>query len=203
MLFNTKILRTMLDEIASDKLLGYDIFWKNILIASDLNYKDLIKNDERYFSEFESYGTYIDYRFPKMYVKRKLRTLRPGADFLGSNPSKEIIDWAGKDFDTISFEAWSNPDEKSILLVNDEKYRKNNSFASLLKKTQKKRMHDYYKSLLKRNQEEIINCSKLIGVLHFDFFFGNSISYRRFQNPLYVIMRFVYSLIFLRKNNGN
>ena len=73
----------MLDEIASDKLLGYDIFWKNILIASDLNYKDLIKNDERYFSEFESYGTYIDYRFPKMYVKRKLRTLRPGADFLG------------------------------------------------------------------------------------------------------------------------
>lgn len=168
MIFNSSVMREMLDKIESNNNITGDSFWQKILWASDLHAPDPLKVDQRFFSEFETYGTYCDTFYPHLYKKRKLRTLRCGIDFLGDNPAIEVMDWAAKDFDTISFEKWGVPVPEFIELTKDSAYRKTMPFGASIKQ--------FYKNKLHKN---ISDFNALQNRTYFDFFFNKRPAYRR------------------------
>lgn len=131
MLFDKTIVIKMLDEICSnDNLFGKN-FYEKILYS--IRKKDLNKSG---FSEFETYGTY-NYKNNVDHVKfRSLNTLRHGKVFLGENPSDELLLWAAKDFDTISFEKYDKP-LKSIDRYTSLEFISNNSLKDLYDKKKK------------------------------------------------------------------
>ena len=189
MLFNVKIVKAMLEKIMTSQKYGGENFWQKILEGSDLHSKDLIKDDERYFSEFETYGTFCDYEFPDFYVKRKLRTLRPAADYLGFSPSEEILSWIAKDFDTASFEVWAETIEECKQKVEDKSFRDTNSFADYLLTLKRQMDKDFYKAILKRDMTFIRKYRFFAGHTKFDFFFGNQLACEHKDNIFYRIFR--------------
>lgn len=100
MIFNTKLCIEMIKEIEKQSMLRGKSFWERCIWAADTRENDYA------FSEYETYGTYVMTRYPGFYDTRKLCTMRGGADFLGENPSVEMLNWAATTFDTISFEHW-------------------------------------------------------------------------------------------------
>ena len=100
MLFDTELVKELIQHIEDNASLKGTTFWKKILFAS-LSEKGA---SERNFSEFETYGTFIEHFYPQRYAKRKLATLRYGSEFFGERPEKEILAWCSKSLDTISFE---------------------------------------------------------------------------------------------------
>lgn len=58
------------------------------------------------FSEFETYGTYVQYKYPGHYSYRDVSALRNGRRFFSRIPSDDVLDWLGNYYSTISFEKW-------------------------------------------------------------------------------------------------
>jgi len=102
MLFDAELVRELIQRTESNEALKGSTFWEKILFAS-LSEKS---ESERNFSEFETYGTFIEHFYPQRYAKRKLATLRYGAEFFGDTPSEELLTWCAKSLDTISFEKY-------------------------------------------------------------------------------------------------
>ena len=102
MLFDTELVKELIQHIENSISLKGTTFWEKILFAS-LSEKS---ESERNFSEFETYGTFIEHFYPQRYAKRKLATLRYGAEFFGDTPSEELLTWCAKSLDTISFEKY-------------------------------------------------------------------------------------------------
>lgn len=179
MFFNTAIACEMLQKIENDKRYEGENFWQKILSASSLLKPDSVKKDQRYFSEFETYGTYCDVFYHCFYNKRKLRTLRYGVDFLGASPSDEILHWASKDFDTISFEQWGTPMPQMLKMVEDSSHRSKMSFANTIRKLYRDARLNVFKSFPHINHKVFeFYLDVLLGKTHFDFFFGNKLAYK-------------------------
>ncbi len=186
MMFNVSIVREMLRKIESlDKYIG-TFFWQKILNASEMLSPDTRKNDQRYFSEFETYGTYCDIFYPKLYAKRKLRTLRYGVSFLGVDPDDEILNWAANDFDTISFETWNKPINEMEIMVKNPEHRKRMSFADSIRKAFCDGRKNVFKQPFKLETRKFF-LNTLLGKTDFDYFFGNSIPYS--TNPIYLTIQ--------------
>lgn len=96
MVFNRKIVRTMLDEIESDS----GIKWYDRIIESVSD--EFLPGSG--FSEFETYGSYCVSKYPEEYRFRNLHALRGGKTIFGEIPDTEVLKWLSKCFDTISFE---------------------------------------------------------------------------------------------------
>ena len=106
MIFSVKIMKEMLENLMKQPQLSGESFWKRILSAvSDENLPG------SGFSEFETYGNYVMKYYPGMYALRTLQGLRRGAEFLGTEPTEEQLQWAAKSYDTIAFERWSHQHE--------------------------------------------------------------------------------------------
>ena len=58
------------------------------------------------FSEFETYGTYVETYLKGKYLYRDIDTLRNGKKYFSTVPSDEILEWLAKDYACISFEKW-------------------------------------------------------------------------------------------------
>ena len=98
MLIHTESCKEVLNVIDNNPALKGETFWEKILYASALT-------GEGYaFSEFETLGTFFITSHPDLYEIRQLETLRTGALYLGENPEHKYLSWAGKSFDTVSFE---------------------------------------------------------------------------------------------------
>lgn len=177
MLFNKRILEEMLQKITDDRIFAGSNFWEKILSASQMILPDFIKKDQRYFSEFETYGTYIDNFYPEFYSKRKLVTLRYGVDFFGAEPSSEILEWISKDFDTVSFEKWGVPQTEFIDRTLDKKYRQKYSAAKYVRNVVSEKKRKAYFAVIKRDFSKVNDYLKFIGTTKFDFFFENKVSY--------------------------
>lgn len=68
---------------------------------------DSITENELYgFSEFESYGTYVFHKYPKLYKNRTLNTWRNAGVVFGRTISDKDIDRLSVDLDIISLESW-------------------------------------------------------------------------------------------------
>ncbi|WP_191018070.1 DUF6492 family protein [Treponema zioleckii] len=178
MIFNSEICRNMLNRIESNDKFEGENFWQKILCASELLKPDFIKKDQRFFSEFETFGTFCDHFYPNFYAKRKLRTLRHGTDFLGKNPTDEVLEWAAKDFDTVSFEEWGMPIPEMILMIENPVHRTKISFANTIRLFFKKERRKIFEKFPKINHEQFKNFfEKTIAKTNFDFFFGKKLAY--------------------------
>lgn len=128
MLFRTQIVRQMITAIEQNHYICGMHFFDKILCAADYSER------ERAFSEFELYGTFCKYVYPNLYQKRHLRTMRCGKMFLGAVPKKEVLQWAAKDKDTISFEYPQQVIERSRILSESKKFRNRYSIDDLIKR---------------------------------------------------------------------
>ena len=189
MLFNVEVTKQMLQKIIDNKNYDGENFWQKILQASELLTPDLLKKDQRYFSEFETFGTYTDYNCPKMYARRKLRTLRCGADLLGTNPSDELLEWASKDFDTISFEIWAKPLPEVERLKSPD-YIKTHTCAQYIHQILNERRRGGIKAVL-RGDADGFHSYQLFRrqITKFDFFFFRKVNYKKQRNIFYRIFR--------------
>lgn len=180
MLFKTDIVLRMLKEIEGNPNFKGDSFWEKILYASDLHHFDFVKDDQRFFSEFETYGTYCEHYFPDLYAVRKLRTLRHGVDFLGKDADGEILEWASKDFDTISFEKWGTPIPEMMKLVESTSCRNEMRFADVIRLFFRMEKRKIFENFPHINHEQFRNFfEKTISKTNFDFFFSRKLAYKR------------------------
>lgn len=99
MLIKSDYMRSMINDICNNHELKGDLFFEKIISA--IRGVDIPGSG---FSEFETYGNYVDNKFPETYTFRRNKTLREGELFLGNNPSSVYLDWAAKSFDLINFE---------------------------------------------------------------------------------------------------
>ena len=106
MIIDTQVMKQLISAINKSPVAG-QVFWEKILHAIDD--EEIEKNG---FSEYETYGTFFVHHYPEKVAFRKLRTLREGAKFLGKHPSRIVLSWASKSYDTISIE-----NRELILLV--------------------------------------------------------------------------------------
>ncbi|MBR5964549.1 MAG: hypothetical protein IK015_00295 [Treponema sp.] len=180
MLFNTAMTREMLDKIEDLQKYEGEFFWQKILAASDLLVHDYIKKDQRFFSEYETFGSYCDKFYKGFYAGRKLRTLRFGVDFLGPDPSPDILNWASKDFDTVSFERWGTPLSKMLEMVQNPEYRNEMSFANAIRKFYIEARRSVFRCF-PHIDHEIFSyyLDVLLGKTGYDFFFGKRPVFRR------------------------
>ena len=179
MIFNSDVVREMLLKIEENNSILGENFWQKILNASELLAPDYVKTDQRFFSEFETFGTYCEHFHPKLYATRKLRTLRRGTDFLGKTPSDEILDWAAKDFDTISFEEWGTPIPEMTALTQDQSIREKKSFADTIRLFFKLEKKKIFEGFPKINHEKFRLFLDTIGSTGFDFFFNKKCIYSK------------------------
>lgn len=119
MIFSKEKMMSMIGEIESNSTIQGSSFWEKIINATCV--VDLMHSG---FSEFETYGNFVCDRFPNLYLKRELMTLRNGSGFLGLNPTGEMLDWAAESYDTISFEIYNKPHQDVIDEFENLKLRK-------------------------------------------------------------------------------
>ena len=100
MLMNCKIMKLLMDEIMKNDNLTGNTFYERILRAIT---KEKLR--ENSFSEFETYGTYVAFRYVDTYRLREWHSFRYGASFFDPERiSDSDYEWLGRDFDAISFE---------------------------------------------------------------------------------------------------
>lgn len=68
--------------------------------------KALPPDEQNCFSEFESYGTYVNHYYPELYLGRTLNSWRNAGFVFGRNIRHKDIELLSIDFDLISLEAW-------------------------------------------------------------------------------------------------
>lgn len=100
MLMKTDIMKDLIRTIEANGQLEGDSFWEKIIRA--IEPKKLMSNS---FSEFETYGTFVAYRYQNTYRLRDWHSFRYGGEFFEMEKiSEEDFRWLGKDFFAISFE---------------------------------------------------------------------------------------------------
>lgn len=100
MLIKTDYMRSLIKEIESNANLKGDTFEEKIINTIDVN--------ELYdcgFSEFETYGSYVQYKYFNEYSFQKWSSLRFGGFFFSFNELKKSdVEWLSRIYDAISFE---------------------------------------------------------------------------------------------------
>ena len=102
MLFNKEVMRNLIAEIEVSDIPGSN--WIEKIINAG-NYEA----GKPTFSEFETYGTYVHEKYPKLYLSRTLNTFRYGGFIHGRKIEDWILDKISFDTDTISFELGHEP----------------------------------------------------------------------------------------------
>ena len=85
-----------------------------------INSKDI---DGSGFSEYETYGTFVDSRYPNFYIHRNWFSLRTGSLFFDNakNLNESDIIWLSKDFHAITFEIYDKFNEQNLEIVKNPK----------------------------------------------------------------------------------
>ena len=90
MMFDKRVMQELIAEIDSK---GPDPWYINIL-----NHVSPEALNQSGFSEFETYGTYVQTRYPKKYLYRDISALRNGKQLFKQIPSEEILAWLAVNF---------------------------------------------------------------------------------------------------------
>ena len=100
MLIKTKIMKILINRININKNISGDTWYEKIINC--INKKDLPKSG---FSEFETYGTFVNKYFNKTYIIRHWKSLRRGNKYYNPNnlTSSNILN-ISKDYSAVSFE---------------------------------------------------------------------------------------------------
>lgn len=198
MIFNVNYVNELIQIINSNQTLKGNSFWEKILFASfyDTN------NNQRTFSEFETYGIFITKYHKKSYSFRKLKTLRRGTDFFGENVSNDILSWCSKKLDTISFEKYIASNHKNDVI--DETYMKKHSVLEYLNYEFKKDKNELRKALLLHKKDAYETALKQSLVYESDFIFIRKPQYFPALNFIkkYKILRFLFLSIKILTGTG-
>ena len=104
MIIKTDYMRKLIDEIEMNDDIPGTHFWEKILNSIDV--KDLPMSG---FSEFETYGTYVQNRYKDQYSYRNWKSVRNcGECFRVNRLEKRDIEWIATQFDAVSFEKFSH-----------------------------------------------------------------------------------------------
>ena len=99
MLINCIIMSDLIRTINQNNRLMGESFWEKIIYAIDENE---IKGSG--FSEFETYGTFVSFKYKGMYVNENWYSLREGTVFFGDSINFNQTKMLSKKFDAVSFE---------------------------------------------------------------------------------------------------
>jgi hypothetical protein len=101
MMVDTKIMKHLIKEISNAKIQG-NLWYEKIINAID-------PDDDIAFSEFETYGTFANNRYPNYYKIRKIKKWKLGGSQYGRIVSKKDINEMKKKWDTVSLEPAHKP----------------------------------------------------------------------------------------------
>lgn len=102
MTFSKVIMKELLNEISKAQVQGNSAIEKIIFAAS-------MSSNELGFSEFETYGTFVHYKYSDLYQIQNLKSYRNAARYIGLHPNKYDMALLSRFFDTASFEKWDKP----------------------------------------------------------------------------------------------
>lgn len=122
MLIKTEYMKNLLSEIENNINIDGKKFWEKILITIDR--KDIPLAG---FSEFETYGLYVDNRYPYTYKHRKWYSRRDMSKYCENiyNLSEYDLKWLSKDYNALTFEKYNKFDKKNYeMITNLENQRK-------------------------------------------------------------------------------
>lgn len=96
------------------------------------------------FSEFETYGTYVSFRYTDAYCLRDWHSFRLGGEFFHpERMTEEDYAWLGKDFDAISFEKGHTVREDHEEIFTSPRYREKLSARQILELAQQEFQEGY------------------------------------------------------------
>lgn len=99
MLIEKKIMLELISKIEQNPDIEGNVFWEKIINAIDLKHLG-----ESGFSEFETYGTYVEYFYKDKYEIRKWESLREGTAFYKKGVDENVLRYLSKKYDAVSFE---------------------------------------------------------------------------------------------------
>lgn len=119
MLIKCDIMKNLIADILGNASIEGTTFFEKIFHAIDIS--ELQSNS---FSEFETYGTYVAFKYPTEYRLRNWHSFRYGGEFFDPDRiSDSDFEWLGKDFDAISFEKGHFVREDHKNLFDNRKYQ--------------------------------------------------------------------------------
>ena len=138
MIIKTEFMKNLLEQIEKNTIIKGTNFWDKILMSIDK--KDIIQSG---FSEFETYGSFVDTYYPNYYKYREWSSKREMVKFFGKidNLCQNDFDWLSKDFNSISFEKWDRFENNYLNYVKSPRIQK---------LCRPKRFFKYYKRIIKK-----------------------------------------------------
>ncbi len=119
MLIKTDIMRQLIETIERNDGFAGTKFWEKIINAIGA---DKILNSS--FSEFETYGTFVAFRYPDVYKLRDWHSFRQGGTFFFIDTiCDRDFEWLAKDFGAISFEKGHTVREDNANLFDNPYYQ--------------------------------------------------------------------------------
>ena len=121
MIIKTDFMKNLLDNIEIKYNIPGKYFWEKILMVidnKDINFLG--------FSEFETYGFYVDNRYPNIYKHRKWYSKRDAKSFFGNsdNLNQDDIAWLSKYYHSLSFEKWTPFSEINLKIIKNKELQK-------------------------------------------------------------------------------
>ena len=98
MIIKTEFMKNLIEQIEKNTNIKGKNFWEKIIMSIDK--KEIIHSG---FSEFETYGSFVDTYYPNYYKHREWPSRRDMVKFYGhiDNLCKNDFDWLAKDFISI------------------------------------------------------------------------------------------------------
>ena len=103
MIIKTEYMRKLIFEIEENQMLEGKYYFEKIM--NSICEIDLMHSG---FSEFETYGNYVDTYYPGKYKIRRLKALRTGDRYLHHPPTESEIRWAAASYDIVTMENRQN-----------------------------------------------------------------------------------------------
>lgn len=134
-----QLIKDIMESPAIDHAQTGDTFYERILYAIR---PGQIMNTA--FSEFETYGTYVLFRYTDAYCLRNWHSFRLGGEFFHpERMTDEDYAWLGKDFDAISFEKGHTVREDHEEIFTSPRYREKLSARQILELAQQEFQEGY------------------------------------------------------------
>lgn len=128
MLMKCEIMNQLIEDIESNEDIEGKYFWEKIIHAIPTE-----KIQDGGFSEFETYGTYVAFRFPSAYRLRPWHSFRLGGEFFDPAAiTDDDYEWLGRDFEAISFEKGHYVREDHKNLFDNKEYQRKLSARQML-----------------------------------------------------------------------
>ena len=116
MIIKKDLMNDLLDTIEKNSNISGKFFWEKILmVIDDRNIK------HQGFSEFETYGTFVDNKYPNIYIHRRWFSKRNAKKFIGNsdNLNENDIKWLSISYHALSFEKLSHFEKKFLKFLKD------------------------------------------------------------------------------------